>query len=34
MRTMDAQQIARMQLGAGVYAQRWKDYAKGLERLD
>ncbi|MBL8589656.1 MAG: gamma carbonic anhydrase family protein [Methylobacteriaceae bacterium] len=34
MRALDPEQIRRMQFGAGVYAQRWKDYAKGLERLD
>lgn len=33
IRTLDAEQIARMQVGAGVYAQRWKGYASGLERI-
>lgn len=33
-RTLDAAQIARMQMGVDVYEARWKSYAKGLERLD
>lgn len=34
VRTLDAAQIARMQLGVASYEERWKSYAAGLERLD
>lgn len=33
VKTMTPDQIAAMQIGAGVYARRWPGYAKGLKRI-